>query len=283
MHILVIGAGRIGSAFAFHLSLAGHDVAVLARGARLKTLSREGEILAIDGRRASIGVVSAISSTTAYDLVLVTVLAHQVESLLPSLCASAAKSVLFMFNTFDTTRRWREAVGVDRFEFGFPNMIAFFEDDKLRSVVNGPGMVTTLTSSRWAGVFKRAGLPTEVERDMDSWLRTHVAFVVPLMVAAQWTWKRDTPLTWEEARRLVHALREGLVLVRSLGHEIKPGVVAFFGRLPAPILTGLLCAFSRTSAVRNMGAFGPDEVRSLIDAMAAAGPQRTVALQSIRP
>ncbi len=283
MNILVIGPGRIGSAFAFHLSRAGHDVAVLARGARLEILRREGAVVATDGRRASIRVLETIDPSTAYDLVLVTVLAHQVDALLPALVASAAKSVLFMFNTFETTRRWREAVGAERFAFGFPNMIAFLEDDKLRNVVDGPGMLTTLTSPRWAEVFKRAGLPTEVTGDIDGWLRSHVAFVVPLMVAAQWTWQRQPPLSWAEARRLALAMREGMALVRSLGHAIQPGFVALLARLPAPVLAGLLWAVGRTAAVKDMGAFGSAEVRSLIDAMAAADPLRTSTLRSIRP
>jgi len=283
MKILVIGPGRIGSAFAFHLSLAGHDVSVLARGARLETLLRQGAIVATDGRRAEIQVLQAIDATTPYELVMVTVLAHQVDSLLPMLRASAAKWVLFLFNTFDSTQGWRDAVGAERFAFGFPNMVAYLEDDRLRSVVNGPGMVTTMTSPHLADVFKQAGLPTEVEGDIDSWLRSHVAFVVPLMVAAQWTWQRSKPLTWAEARRLVRALNEGMALVRALGHAVKPRFVAFFERLPTPLLTGLFWAFSRTASVRDMGAFGPGEVRSLIDAMAIAGPNRTDAIQSIRP
>jgi len=283
MKILVIGPGRIGSAFAFHLSLAGHDVSVLARGARLETLLRQGGIVSTDGRRAEIQVLSAFDPMVPYDLVLVTVLAHQVDSLLELIRASAAKSILFMFNTFDTTQRWRDAVGADRFVFGFPTMIAFLEDDRLRSVVNGPGMVTTLTSPYWATVLKRAGLPTEVESDIDSWLRSHAAFVVPMMVAAQWTWQRSHPLSWTEARQLMRAMREGMTLVRTLGHTIKPRMIAFLARLPAPLLTALLWAFSRTAAVRDMGAFGPGEVRSLIDAMAIVGPHQTNTLQSIRP
>lgn len=283
MNILVIGPGRIGSAFAFHLSLAGYDVAVLARGARLDTLRRHGAIVANDGRQAKIRVLTAMDPMAPYDLVLVTVLAHQVDALLPVLRASAAISVLFMFNTFDTTRGWRDAVGADRFAFGFPNMIAFLEDGRLRSVVNGPGMVTTLTSPHWAAVFRQAGLPTEVEGDIDSWLRSHAAFVVPLMVAAQWTWQRSAPLSWAEARRLAQAMREGMALVRALGHAIKPPAVEWLARMPAAWLTGLIWGFSRTAAVRDMGAFGPVEVRSLIDAMAVAGPDRTGALQSIRP
>jgi hypothetical protein len=43
---------------------------------------------------------SVIDPTTPYGLVLGT---YQLEALLPSLCASAAKSILFMFNRFITT------------------------------------------------------------------------------------------------------------------------------------------------------------------------------------
>ena len=66
----------------------------------------------------------------------------------------------------------------------------------MKSVVDAPGMVTTLSSAKRAAVFKDAGLPAEVENDMASYLRTHAAFVVPPMIAAQWTWQRRTELTW---------------------------------------------------------------------------------------
>jgi 2-dehydropantoate 2-reductase len=283
MKILVIGPGRIGSTFAFHLSLVGHDVAVLARGGRLEALRREGAIVAVDGRRAQVRVVLEIDVSVPYDLVLVTVLAHQVDPLLPSLAASTAKTILLMFNTFERTERWRDALGRHRFAFGFPNMTAFFEEEKLRSVVDGPGMVTTLTSPKWADVLKQAGMPTEVESDIDSFLRSHVAFVVPLMVAGQLIWKRDAELSWAEARRLTEALREGFDLVRALGHAIKPGYVALLARMPSILQLGLVWTFSRTAGVKNLGGFGPDEVRALIDAMTAAGPGQTAKLLSIRP
>lgn len=283
MKILLVGPGRIGSAFAFHLALAGHTVDVLARGRRLEELRREPAIVAVDGRRAPVTVVSAIDATVPYDLVLVTILAHHVDALVPALAASAAKTILFMFNTFDKTDRWRSALGAERLAHGFPNMQAFFEAGRLRSVVDGPGMVTTVSSAKWAELLRQAGMPTEVEPDMDSFLRTHVAFAVPLMIAGQLTWQRGSELSWREARRLTAALLEALALVRALGHTLKPGYVALLAKAPALVLTGAVWLFSRTAAVKDVGEFGPDEVRALIDAMAAAGPGRTAKLLAIRP
>jgi len=283
MNILLIGPGRIGSTFAFHLALAGHTVNVLARGHRLEELRRDPAIVSVDGRRAPVTVLKAIDETVPYDLVLVTILSHHVDVLIPSLAASKAKSILFMFNTFDKTAKWRDALGAERLSHGFPTMSAFFEAGKLRSVVDGPGMVTTLSSAMWADLIRQAGMPAEVDTDMDSFLRTHVAFVVPLMIAAQWTWKRDAELSWTEARRLIAALLEALALVRSLGHTIKPAMVARLARLPFPLLTGALWLFSRTAIHKKLGEFGPEEVRGLIDAMVVAAPERTAKLLSIRP
>ena len=283
MNILLIGPGRIGSTFAFHLALAGHTVNVLARGHRLEELRRDPAIVAVDGRRAPVAVLNAIDQTVPYDLVLVTILSHHVDVLIPELAASRAKTILFMFNTFDKTDKWRDALGAERLIHGFPNMQAFFESGKLRSVIDGPGMVTTVSSAKWADVIQQAGMPTEVEADMDSFLRTHVAFAVPLMIAGQWTWKRGSELSWPEARRLTAAMLEALALVRSLGQTVKPAVVAFLAKLPFPMLTSVVWLFSRTSSVKKLGEFGPAEVRGLIDAMVAAGPGQTAKVLAIRP
>lgn len=248
--IAIVGAGRIGSTFGLHLSRAGHDVTMIARGARLEALLRDGAIVAVDGTRAKVSAAEQIDPNADYDLLLVTVLAHQVDGVLPSLAASRAPKVLFMFNAFVSLAPWRERVGADRFEVGFPNMMAFFDGDRLKSKVDGPGMVTTLSSAPWAKVLRDAGMPSEVEADMESYLKSHAAMVVPVMVAASWVWKRDHDLTWTEARRLVVAWRE---------------------------------AFARTAAVKDLGGFGPSEPRELIDAMVAASPSPLPALSGIRP
>lgn len=281
--VAVVGAGRIGRAFAYRLSRAGHDVTMIARGARFEALRRDGAVVAVDGTRAPVRVSNAIEPSDDYDLLLVTVMAHQIEDLVPSLARSRAQTVLFMFNTFEKLDRFRDAIGAERFEVGFPNMISFLVDGRLRNVVDGPGMVTTLSSATWAARLEAAGMPTEVEPDMESFLRSHAAFFVPLMVAAWWTWERAKNLRWSEARRLSAAFQEACGLVRSLGHTLKPRAVSVVAALPAFVLTAIIWAFSRSKVNRSLGELGPAEARRLIDSMAASAPGRTPALLAIRP
>lgn len=96
MQIAIVGPGGIGSTFAFQLSRAGHEVTVIARGKRLERLQRDRAIVNVAEERAAVRVSAALDATTEWDLVLVTVLANQVDAVLPALTASAAKTVMFI-------------------------------------------------------------------------------------------------------------------------------------------------------------------------------------------
>ncbi|WP_437937787.1 ketopantoate reductase family protein [Sorangium sp. So ce341] len=283
MKIAIVGAGRIGSTFAFQLARAGHEVTVVARGARLAQLRRDEAIVTAAGERAAVGVSAALDEETAWDLVLVTVLAHQVDEVLPALAASAAKTVMFMFNTFEPLGRLRDAVGAARCAFGFPAILATLDDGKLTSRIVTRGMVTPVTEAAWAKVFTDAGIPAVVEPDMESWLRTHAAVVAPVMVAVVTAHARKAGVSWTEAMDVARALEEGLRVVRQLGNTLTPAPIAALSRLPTPAAAALVWTLSRVEAIRKTGAAGPGEPRALIDAMAAAAPGRTPALLAIRP
>ena len=72
-------------------------------------------------------VADQLPTDVDFDLVLVTVLAHQVAPLLPRLVESRGRTVMFMFNTFEPLGRLRDAVGAARFAFGFPAILAGLE------------------------------------------------------------------------------------------------------------------------------------------------------------
>lgn len=283
MKIILIGAGRIGSAVAFCLAKAGHDITVVARGARFKALSQHGAIHTIDGDRAPVRVCAELTPTAACDLLIVTVPEYELGPLLPTVSASSARRVLFMFNTFHGIEPYRSVVGADRFAFGFPNMSAYLVGERLRYRVDGPGMVTTMSDPQLAALFRAAGMPSNVERDMDAFLRSHVALVVPIFVAALVTWQRDSRLTWSEAKQLNAAWTEAFDIVRGLGHAIRPRSLATLLRMPSLARTGLLWMLSRLRIVKDLGEFGPEETRALIDTIAAMAPGRAPRLLALRP
>jgi len=282
--IAVVGLGGIGSTFAFRLARAGHEVTAVARGRRLEQLERDRAIVTDGGERATVAPAAALDPEIAWDLVLVTVLEHQVDAVLPALTASAAKTVMFVFNTFEPLDRLRAAVGPARFAFGFPAILARVDGGVLASEVVTRGMVTTVTDARWAEVFGQAGIPATVHPDMVSWLRTHAAMVVPFMIMAGRSYARQAGISWAEATELARAMREGFALVRTLGNAITPAPMVPLSRLPTAVAAGLLWSASRAGGkLRQSGAAGMDEPRALIDAMVAAAPGPLPALAAIRP
>jgi 2-dehydropantoate 2-reductase len=284
MQIAIIGPGGIGSTFAFQLSTAGHDVTVVARGSRLEQLRRDEAIVTTDGERATVRVADELDATTAWDLVLVTVLVSQVGVLLPTLSRSSAKTVMFMFNTFGSLERLRDAVGPKRFAFGFPAAVASLSEGRLSSSILRRGMSTTVTDPVWAKVFNEAGIPATVHPDMESWLRTHAAVIVPLAIAGGIADRRGSGLSKGESVQLARAMDEGFRLVRHLGNSITPAPMAVVERMPVRALAALVWGLTRLGVFARTLAVAPaDEPRMLIDEMSAAAPGHTPALQAVRP
>jgi 2-dehydropantoate 2-reductase len=281
MKIAILGAGAIGSTFAWYLSRAGHDVTVVARGARLLWLQNERAIVRQDGERANVTVAASLETATDWDLVLVTVLATQVDAVLPVLRASSAGRVMFMFNTFERLEPLRDAVGAERFHFGFPGgVFTLLIDGKIRSRVRAG---TTVDDVAFAELFAAAGIPTAVERDMQSWLRSHAAMVAPLMSIGVLVHKRGSGATWGESRAHARAFAAGFELVRAHGHPILPTAVSVLARLPRILVTPLFWLLSRTKMLDDLGRLGSAEPRMLIDMMSRAAPALAAPLVAIRP
>lgn len=284
LRVAVIGPGAIGSTYAFQLSRAGHDVTVVARGTRLQQLRRDEAIVTTTGEQAAVHVADELDTTTPWDLVLVTVLVSQVDVLLPRLADSAARTVMFMFNTFQSLDRLRDAVGAQRVVFGFPAMLAGIDDGKLSSTIPRRGAPTTVSHERWATIFSAAGIPAAAHPDMQSWLRTHAALAVPLILAGSGTHQRGRGASRREAMELAHAMREGLNLVRRLGNSLTPSPLAILGHLPVPVVASLLWTLTRLPVfVRTTSMAPAGEAAVLIDEMNSAAPQGTPALLAVRP
>jgi hypothetical protein len=115
LRIAVLGAGKIGSTFASHLArVGGHDVTVIARpgSVRLQQLERDSAIIDVKGEWSSVRVASMLDKQTPYDLVIVTLLAHQTDALLPALQRSEMHPVHVQHLSSGAPARcdWRRAM-----------------------------------------------------------------------------------------------------------------------------------------------------------------------------
>ena len=270
LRIAVVGVGRIGSTFAFHLARAGnHDVTVIARtgSVRLQQLQRDNAIVNIRGERAAVYVADALDEKTPFDLVLVTLLAHQVDAVLPALQRSSAKCIQFMFNNFEP-ERLRDAVGAERCTFGMPFVQASIDEDgKLNAIVGAAGQKSIMNQRRWVDVFIAAGLPAALEPHMLLWLRCHVPLCVAFESVSVAGVRRGGGASWGECMLLARGVHESFVLIQRLGHRLYPSGKSLLNKSPVWVVAGMLWIMSRIRSFRELLATGIDECRALVDVM----------------
>ena len=276
LRIAVLGVGNIGSTFAFQLArTGGHDVTVVARpgSKRLGQLRRDGAIIDVKGDRAGVHVTDALDEQIPFDLVIVTLLAHQVDAVLPALRRSAARCVQFMFNTFDP-ERLREAVGPERCAFGMNFVQATLDKDgRLKATIGAGGQKTLMDQERWVALFNAAGLPATVERDMPSWLRCHVPLCVAFESVSVAGVRRGGGASWKEALTLARGVHASFGLIKALGYPVYPRTKTLIDRAPASMFAAVLWSMSRVRTFRELLATGQPECEALVDVMIAAAPQ----------
>ena len=130
MKILILGAGVIGTVYAWQLSEAGHDVSVLVRETKKDVLARDGfEIHYTDERqkpkkidqvRFLPRVVDDWSSQDRCELIMVCVRAHQLEGLLPKIAERVGNAdVLFFQNNWWGDQVISRYLSASQYLFGF--------------------------------------------------------------------------------------------------------------------------------------------------------------------
>ncbi len=239
MRLLIFGAGVLGSFYAVKLLARGHDVTMLARGRRASQLRADGLVVREHGRiyrHAPISVIETLEPEAAFDYVLVLVRNDQVESVLPSLAASkATPSVVFMFNNVIGPERLIEALGRERVLLGFPGAAGERAADGsvLATVLPALMQMTTFGEldgrftprlRRLAAALKEAGFHTALSRNMDAWLKTHVAVVSPIADAfyAAGSDLKALGNSKPHVITLLHTIRQAFAALRAQGFPVTP-------------------------------------------------------------
>ena len=269
------GAGQIGSAFAFQLArVGGHEVSVVARrgSMRLQQLRCDGAIVDVKGERAPVSVADALDEAAAYDLVIVTLLAHQTDAVLPDLRRSAAARMLFMGNTFEP-QRLQAAVGVERCALGMPFVQAVLNPEgRLKVTIGAGGQKTILSQQRWVDLFNLAALPAALEPNMPLWLRCHVPLCVAFESVSVAGMKRGGGASWREAMILARGVHASFKLITALGYDLYPRTKRRIAGSPTAVVAAILWFMSRIRSFREVLATGKAECCAFVESMVAAAP-----------
>jgi ketopantoate reductase len=254
--ILVYGTGPLGSLFAARLKEGGNDVSILARGQRLADLREHGIVLVDVSTKQQtvtrVDVVEALAPDDAYDLVLVIMRKNHALAILPVLAANKhTPNVLFLMNNAAGPGALVEALGQERVLIGFPNSAGYREGHVVHCLTgteDDPAFVPfgevdgriTDRTQRVARILESApGFGAEIRTDMDTWLKYHVALLMPSLGPALYAAGTDNyrlARTRDLVVLSIRAIREGFRVLGAMGLPVTPSKYRVFEWGPEPLL-----------------------------------------------
>lgn len=285
MKLMVYGAGVLGSYLAHELIAAGHDVTVLARGARKAELLERGLVIRHHVQRKMTvdrpKVAERLDRSEHYDAVFAVMQYQQMSAILPDLAQADApllvlvgnnlsapemeayiaahsptpKAVLFGFQATGGRRENGEVVcvraGAGRMQVGRASMLP---DEAEKSMLER--------------MFQGSKYKLVWQPDMDAWLRSHLAFILPV---AYLCYALDCDLKKTRSAQLHQALdaaREGFGLLNTLGFPILPeGEERFFEPGPKRRMMFMILWIMAKTAIGRLAA--SDHCRSATAEMQA--------------
>ncbi len=264
MHILVYGAGAIGSFVAGQLHAAGHSVTLLAREQRLADIREQGVVLerVETGARQvlPIPVTDRLGPGDRYDLAVVAVRADQVPAVLPFLAAHPQiPNVLFVGHNVAGPEAMMTALDRERVLMGFVGVNGVRQGAVIRYTTGGNRAATVWLGEvdgrithrlRWiAHSFRRAGLQVVMSENISAWLKTHAALAIPSVQAVYLAGGDPARLakTRDGVVLMVRAMTENLAVLRALGIPITPSHYRWLARAPEPLQVAWVCRRLRAS------------------------------------
>ncbi len=294
MKILVLGAGVLGCNLASDLFRAGKDVTLLARGAWGKEIKANGlrikSILSPWATVSRIPVATELRPEDAYDVIFVVVRYTQLETVVDTLRASRAKTIVFVGNNV----RAAEIAALlpeKNVLFAFSMSAGHRETDRvvsmdMKKITIGQLRDAPSNEALIREIFAGTKVKVIYEPNMEDYLLCHAAFVLPVTFAC---FKTDGNLKKLKGNtvffnRLIDANIEGYRAIQNAGHEILPKAdkkfesaayrktcLRFFGLMCATVL-GKICASDHAmNAVDEMNALNRD-IKHFFEQTGAAYP-----------
>ncbi|MBT2581198.1 2-dehydropantoate 2-reductase N-terminal domain-containing protein [Planococcus sp. ISL-109] len=263
--ILIYGVGPFGSLFAERLAEAGHSVFLLDHGERQQELKSFGIVIENTATGAQtvthLPVVEQLAPEDHYDLVIVPMRKNRVYDIVPALAANkTVPTFLFMMNNAAGHEEFIESLGVERVMAGFPLPGGFKKGHVMHMLPvkeNKPtvlpigevdGSITARTREVAAILDTMRGFRAEIRTDIDAWLKTHVAILVPTLAPALYACNSDLvhfAMTRDAQVLMKRALHEALLATKKAGVPITPPGIRLMDWVPEPLF---VLAFSKADS-----------------------------------
>lgn len=294
MKFMVFGEGVLGCNLANNLFRAGKDITLLARGTWVEEIRSNGLRIknSLSHRTAvsRIPVAEELSPEDAYDVIFVAVRYTQIETILETLRASRAKTIIFVGNNVRASET-AALLPEKNVLFAFTSAAGHRESNyvdsvDLRKITVGPLRDAPSQERLIQEIFAGMKYKVTYEPNMGDYLLCHAAFVLPAVFACYKTDGNLKKLKKDNAylNRLIDANIEGYRAIRNAGHEILPEAdkkfegVAYrktcfrFFKLMCATVLGKICASDHAmNAVDEMRALNRD-MKAFFDAAGAQYP-----------
>jgi 2-dehydropantoate 2-reductase len=249
--ILVFGAGVIGSLYAAKFALSGQNVTVLARNKRLQELEFKGLLISENGKNtisANVKIISELKADDVYDYIFVILRKDQVRDALPVLSKNRSKNFVFMVNTPNGYSEWTERIGIERIIPAFPGaggkiqngivnytLTSRFIQPTTIGEISGNMSVRLLELKK---MLQKAGFPTSISKNMDSWQKSHVAMVCSLAYGIYFDGGNNYTFSKNKVaiNQMNKSLKETFWFLKHSGIGIEPAKLNFFRILPISIM-----------------------------------------------
>ena len=238
MKTLIYGAGPLGSLYAHLLHQAGKDVALLARNKRYDFLKENGVVLVNEftgeKQASKVRVVDKLADEDAYDLIVVLIRKNKLLPVFQVLSQNKdVRNILFMGNNALGFDEYLDHLPGGKVLFGFPGaggsrkeQIVHYIDSEKPGGKRMPiriGEIDGEVKDRTRQIkllFESSGVPVDVVKDMDGWLKYHAALVCPIACVL---YKHDCDnyalaKNEESTPLFIRACREGGDVLRKLGY-----------------------------------------------------------------
>lgn len=238
MRILVYGAGVIGGQLCHALCRAGNDVTVIARGQWAETLQKEGLRIRHYIQRTDTEDhprVLTAPDDGRYDIVFAVMQYRQMEQILSDLAGIDSPLVILTGNNLSAAEmKNRILAGAEKPKqilFGFGSTAGTRENGRLYTVHTGGGRMTIGDIDREVSAktrqiilqaFKGSRVSVSWCDNMDSWLKYHAAFILPVVYLCYQTGCDLSRADKSDRNLMLEAAADAYHLLMALGYPVRP-------------------------------------------------------------